>query len=252
MESERFGIRKEIEEERKLAVKYSKMEQGQSYPGLVGWAVYDSPVTFFDNALALPEGYNKISEYIDGEYKEGVGNLIGIELGGPGSKLFRDLNSDKRRFAKSVGVTLVDLRRDFLKLADKENSHEILEANVFSSSFVDDDGVERPGFKKIQDWVDRNGRADFVFELMHKPIHDLKKSSKLFLNLVLRWYRLLNEEGTLLVQGPEFSKEFLEQIKTKLSELNIRPYYKIGFDGLCYFTLKRLHGSPDDLNKWLR
>jgi len=244
-----FWIRKEIKEQRGLAVKTLKREKEG---GRVGWAVYDSPVKFYDNLFELPDGYKKILDYLDGEYKEKLGDLVGIELGGPGSQLFKDLNESKRRFIKSVGVALADARYDNAKQSDKLINHEVIEANVFSTGFTGDGDIEYSGFEKVEDWVDKNGHADLILEMMHLPIHRFKAHSELFFNSVLRWYRLLSEKGTLLVQGPKFATNFLDEIKVELKKVGIQFDYRVTSDELSYISIRKLEGSPDNLDNVLR
>jgi hypothetical protein len=239
-----FGIRDEIDEHRKEAVRNIELEK-TSRQG--SWLIYDSPLKSFDGSMDLPEGCKSIKDYLDHEYDERLGDLIGIELGGPGSKLFADLNTDRQRFKKSVGVTLRDIRYEPAKESDPLINHEILEANVFSLGFRGWDGVKHPGFEKVREWVQNNGKADLILEKMHLPIYRFKSSSKLFMNIVLRWYELLDNTGSLLLQGPFMKDDFLNEVKHKLAAVGVVFSWRISPDSLTYMRIKRSKDSPDNL-----
>ena len=95
----------------------------------MGWEIYDSGLFRFNEYFksVIPDGYDSISDYIEDIYKDRKGELIGMELGGPGNNLFADF--PKGMFKKTVGVCLN--RPNHLDPDKIAKTHEILEANVF-------------------------------------------------------------------------------------------------------------------------
>lgn len=235
-----FSIRDEIKAHKEQTDKFQKIESSSGS----FWAVYDSKLHDLDTLFEISGENQGLAEYLDREYQEKVGQLVGLELGGPGSNLFSDLNADKCRFLKSVGVVLVDKRMDHTKEKDRKNNHEVIEANAFSTNF---DDKELPGFEKIRSWVKENGPVDFLVEAMHLPIYVFNESSAFFMNIVSRWYKLLSQNGVMLVQAPKFSPDFLQETKERLATLNVDLNFRFASDGLTYLIIKRLPNSPDQL-----
>ena len=117
--------------------------------GIIGpdnvWGAYDSHLTSFDSrfgyqellGIPIPENESAIATYLNKTYEEEKGSLVAIELGGVGSKLFSDL-AKYHIFRKTAGFTLGDSRDSEQKTTDSEINHDVVEANIFSSSFADD------------------------------------------------------------------------------------------------------------------
>lgn len=218
---------------------------GDHYP------IYDSPLIDFDGYFegVLPGENRTIKEYISNRYREKIGSLVGIELGGPGSKLFDDL---KGYFMKTAGFTLYK-KKD----APKTLNHEIIEADVFfKRTDVDKDGLQ--GYQSVAEWVKKNGGVDIIFERMVGGIPPLDQ--EMFLQIIKRWYKLLNEEGTMFIQNPVLETRDDLKFMIRLDEYfgnqsNLEfDYAPKGTAGNLFsvIRLKKLPGAPDSLDKLLR
>lgn len=240
-------LKESLENIRQQSISYINQEKQNHNEDKSPWNRYDSPLDYYDFHDAEGKLF-KVVNYLDQEYKEQLGSLIGIELGGPGSQLFEDLN-EAPRFKKSLGVTLVDFRDGERKKADQANNHEVLEANIFSSGFIEA-GQRYPGFEEVQKWVKRNGKANFIIEHMSGPIDNLDLSDELVFQFCLkRWYELLGESGTMFVQTPfRLEERFPDGLEKALSKVNV----ELGYFRGKHMKIRRHDGSPDNLNEVLK
>lgn len=219
----------------------------------LGWMLYDSPIEIYDENFkeVLPENIEDLNSYIKSIYRQKKGKLIGIELGGPGKKLFANLAPEY--FAKTAGFTL------HKKSEDKENEskngqHQIIEADVFSRRKKDD---ILPGYQNIEKWVKENGKADIIIEKMVAPI-DSPTAEHLLL-IIKRWYKLLNQGGTLFLEMPIYSHaskitSFLEKHQDMFEfqiDRNTSDDGAWHISGV-YIRLRKLEGAPDSVDELLK
>lgn len=237
------SLREDLEAIRERTLKYIQKEKDAVQKGESPWGRFDSPLEYYD--IYSDEGKTiKMADLIDTQYEKRLGKLKGMEIGGTGSQLFQDLNS-KPRFEKSLGVTLLDHRAEELKKKDADNHHEVIEADVFSLGFVDKEGTFHPGFEKVIEWSKRNGKADFIIEYMSGPIDFRGTYLRVFLFALKRWYELLAEDGTMIVETPvNILKNIPQEIKDKLEQSNI----EITSYRNQHMKIHRKEGSPDSLD----
>lgn len=159
------------------------------------WDVYDSGLVSGENPLEFdflklyPRGYKNIKDYLEKEYKKEKGKILGIELGGPGRRLFSDFSPG---FVKeSFGVTLIDKRNDAEKEEDQKKNHHVLVLDIFNEE----------SYKKIKSFSKEKG-FDLLFERMEGGWLGFPEDKELFEYFVFLWYELLANSGTMFIQSP--------------------------------------------------
>lgn len=181
-----------------------------------GWSIYDSGLVSgehpleFDFAKLYPKGFNNIRTFLEKTYKRKKGKLVGLEIGGSGSRLFADFSPGF--LERSLGVTLTDLRNHEFKVMDKQRNHSVLAADAFKLE-TDNEIRTRLDGKPI----------DLLFERMENGLLGFPEDVSFFKDLIARWYSLLNEGGVMFVQSPyvlepnniSAYKGWLNQIRTK-------------------------------------
>ncbi len=237
------SLKKSIERTKQFA------DQGHINESNTPWAIYDSDITSFDLSFAgVLEDYGDIKSFVEEEYSDKKGELVAIELGGPGNTLFGSF--PEGYLAKSAGFTLRDVEKG---IENKETRlhHSVFEADIFSKRIKPSDLA---GFEVVRDWVRGNTKdgVDIIIERMMAGLND-KESQNLFLLNVFRWYKLLNEEGCLIVEVPSFDYNedahiFWRNVEVIQKEggfekhnllVRFRPYHSI--------LIKKLPGAPEDL-----
>jgi hypothetical protein len=188
---------------------------------------YDSPIESYERDFAeVLKPYKGFNEFIKAnysglEYSRKKGDLVGIELGGPGVKLFDGFEWDT--FSKTAGFTLKKLPEHVGDL-----NHEVIEADVFSKQ-----KKGKRSWVKVIDWVRKNGQPDFIIERMVGPLFEIREP-KLFLLILDRWYRILAPNGSMFIEVPkkinglnfvELGK-FIDKVKERNPSLTLK--YAIG------------------------
>ena len=237
---------KEIDYYTRGAKKHEKLHQ--DFP----WGIYDSTEPSFDVTFSnvIPDEYyqwgarrpenGKISRYLNARFADKKGKLIGLEIGGPGSVLFEDLNVNAGGvlFKRSAGVTLTDLRKGLRKKFDNKAGHQVIEADILEA------GKEKEGKKIVLKWL--NGeKADFIIERMQGAISNFPSDMNYFYLTLKWWYEMLSVNGVMLVQIPEQSEysSMLEKwfidLKQKYSQ-NIL----IDYNGRGVMRIEKLTEGP--------
>ena len=221
----------------------------------LGWRFYDSPIEDYDINFkgVLPKGIENLDEYVKETYPDKKEHLIGIEIGGPGKRLFAKLAPDY--FSKTVGFTLHDKFQDKANRSDSEK-HQVVEADVFSRR---KEGETIPGYQDIEKWIRDNGKADVIIEKMVAPI-DAPYSDHLLL-IIKRWYKLLNNGGTFFMELPSnydytdeievFLKQYQDIFDFQVDKKNFGNLAKGEIDGL-YIRLRKLENAPDSIDELLK
>lgn len=169
------------------------------------WQIYDSRVDPQEGAFKdiLPKGF---LDFVKTNYPDRLGDLIGMELGGPGSNLFHTF--PKGIFKETVGVTLEDMRSEYKKLQDDERNHSVIIGDVLSrkpDSILDKKSEPtKISFVQIEKWVSEHGKVDFLVERMVGGI-DMVRDKAIFIALLRRWYSLLSDSGVMFIEMPPFA-----------------------------------------------
>lgn len=200
------GIEKTDKKVEQFAKKYRKQERKTPEQP---WGTYDSKEWSYDIAFSrvMPERHLQaghfpeegiISRYLRKKFENRAGDLVGIELGGPGSSLFEDLNksSDKNLFVKSAGVTLMDFRSNDRRVIDNKNNHTVIATNIFEQKNKTNDGVGL-----VKKWLN-GSKADFIIERMEGGIYDFPNNINYFYLILKQWYEMLEVGGVMFIQVP--------------------------------------------------
>lgn len=254
-----FHLRKNIEHVTENVTPFRKKQEIENDLGgdeRLGWMFYDSPLEEYDIQFrkTLPENISSLAEYVKEIYKEKKGRLIGIELGGPGKKLFTGLAPEY--FSKTAGFTLHN-KLEGKKKDTSDEQHQVIEADVFSRR---KDGDVLDGYQKIEKWIKENGKADIIIEKMVAPIDAL--SAEYLLLVIKRWYKLLNQGGTLFLELPLYSygskiETFLKKYEDIFDfQIIKKEKDSITRNGLeiagTYIRIRRLQGAPDSIDELLK
>ena len=208
----------------------------------------DSFKNLFENGEEGMKGY--IQKTLEGK----KGEAIGVEFGGPATNLFRSF--DKGFFKRSIGVTLVDHRKDSRKKPYPSNSplvilneniindnHDVLEGDIFKQETYENLSKRLNGEK-----------VDFIMERMEGGLRMVPSDPYTMGKILENWYELLNEGGIMFVQSPVVFNNLLEKwvdkIKSEFGNV-IEVKYKKGtedFTPACSaFRLRKLPGAPSKL-----
>lgn len=248
--------------ERNLGIiKYASIEATHLEPEMdwrkdgAYWDVYDSPLAEYDRSFKDVLEGKTFQQFIETHYTDKQGNLVGMELGGPGHNLFQGFKEGL--FRETVGVTLNDIRKESDKKEDVTRNHQVIEADVFLRKPQMKGYEQFPvrQFRTIEDWVKQHGNPDIIIERMLGGL-DMIRRKEIFLSILDRWYTLLSDEGTIFFEAPrndtkgvtllEYSKELesIENVATLEFRSNknqnpIRPFAYI----------RKLKGAPTSLRE---
>lgn len=201
------------------------------------WVTYDSSLIdmsrHFNNVLPQEqhESNKGFKDYIEDYLGNKKGLATAVELGGPGSKLFSGF--DEGFFAKTIGITLADLRSQKEKGVDTERHHEVLVGDIFSPM-------------KYQECKNSlGGGADLIIERMLGGLTANPKSTLLYGKILDRWYQLLNENGLMFIRSPEALIPYIDKLSQNITN-NFSDKLEIDTHKEC-FRLIKLPGAPKNL-----
>jgi hypothetical protein len=182
---------------------------------------YDSPAQSFDDYFAeVLTPYRTLREYVEAHYGSNKGEGTAVEFGGPGRKLFADLN-DKKLFRRTAGFVLHDPRNNLERQMDVARGHDVIEADVFF-----DEGAAGLSWRTVEEWIRKNGRPLFTVERMVQGI-DLVRRADLYMHFTQQWLSQLPESGTLLA---EISKKMpFEERKKVVTAVRALDIHKANF-----------------------
>jgi hypothetical protein len=226
--------------------------------GKNAWEIYDAPFNQFNESFrrSLPEG--GFQAFVDTHYGERKGQLIGMELGGPGSNFFGGF--EEGTFKETVGVTLNDLRQTNQKETDNSRHHSIIEADVFSIKphLAGHEYFPARQWRTVEEWVQTHGQPDMIIERILSPMNHIKHK-EIFLAILNRWYKLLAPEGTIFFGGPRNHHEtipvleYAPELETLRHVLTLEFSSNINFDPHFPFAkLRKLPGAPESLDGLLK
>lgn len=254
MEKGEFGaLRDDVESTQTETRQADQLERASRENPTLGWDYYDSPTTNYEATFreVFPAKVESFSQYLHQYYGYKIGQLIGVEIGGPAIKLFSGLNREST-FKHTAGFTLNAPKNT----SDHPGNHEVVEADVFNTRRSEE---KIKGYQNIRKWVDKNGRVDILIERM---VRGIQKPDNIVIQALKRWYQLLSEDGTAFAELPrQFSstrmiEQYLKQhqdlfdyqIHTRERDLD----YIGGSLGGTFLRLRKLPGAPDSLNELLK
>lgn len=222
-----------------------------------GWGRYDSFPSEYDWFFAEVLEGKAIKDYVHGVFKDRLGDLVGMELGGPGRKLFKGFSEGE--FKKTVGVELVDSRTDEQVKEDTTLRHEVIKGNAFfrriDSKTPKENVFYPPSWTDIEKWAKENNGVDVLIERMVGPLGPFSNEPEIFLTVLKRWYSLLSDEGFMLVELPFMTEEDSLNKLRKISEVinSKRELFEFNVSfvkkGKSAFLLRKLPGAPKDITE---
>ncbi|MFA6520275.1 MAG: hypothetical protein WCT44_01555 [Candidatus Paceibacterota bacterium] len=166
------------------------------------WSAYDSPIERFASTFkeVLPPyqklydsrepGLQQIAEmfrqYIE-QVLQNSGHNIAIELGGPGSALFRSFSEGF--FNRTAGICLKDVRKTKEKVIDEMYHHTIVAGDIFDVKT----------FIRLKHTLNTQ-KVDLIISRIVAPLYDMRMDSAILDHTIRSWYKLLNENGLIFVQ----------------------------------------------------
>lgn len=193
----------------------------------------------------VPPNQPLLRRYIETTLADRRGSAIGIELGGPGSKLFSGFS--KGFFERTLGVTLKEKRNPKRTLQDDLSHHFVREANL-----LDDESTA-----VIKNWL--NGRkADVIIERMAGALSygGTPVDPHFVLRRVSEWYKMLSVGGLMFLQIPEKMRPIMPMVMEKLSKV---PELEVRYDPRASerpsqrdhmhhaVSIHKLSGAPDTI-----
>lgn len=198
----------------------------------------------------LPEKYRRgikinLKKYIEETLENKKGHAVGVEFGGIGSRLF--MGFTKNFFKKSIGVSIVDHRNprelEFFNKNDKKINHTFIEGDIFSLDT----------YKILNDKLEGE-KVDFIIERMAKGLEFVPVEPYKVGQILQIWYKLLNENGLMIVQTPvvfdNLLEAWVEKIKTEFSDVIEIEFARGHNDVSTYcssFRLRKLPNAPTEL-----
>jgi hypothetical protein len=172
------------------------------FPDKPGWPIYDSNLTHSGEKPTTQFSYERtflplieqgdfqgpsLREYIEKALKSRRGEAIGIDFGGPGSRVFR--GSEDGFFKRTLGVTLRDERSEMEGWEDRKSRHDIIDGNMF-------DPVIR---REIRKWL-KGEKADLIFERMKGGLTFVNHDIRFIREVLKQIYSILRKDGVAFLQ----------------------------------------------------
>lgn len=201
------------------------------------WLIYDEPLTGTrdsfesDFSTVLPTN-TSMRDYIE-QHFQGQKGLIGIELGGPGIRLFQGFSEDF--FGKSAGITLKDPEKD------TPYNHTVIDENLESSRLP----------QIIDTW--QEGRQIHVLvERMGSGLECLSQDPYKLFSIFSSWYERIAEGGLMFVQIPKLFvpllPHFMETLQPFLShgslEVSLGTTTDREREGWYFMRINKNCGAP--------
>lgn len=243
-ENQEWNIGRGIKKANKEIDKYFDLEHNMILP----WAIYLSRLRFGHNSYQetfgklIPENYKDIYDYIVSNLSSKEGKLIGIDVGGLGSNVFKDFVSGF--FQKTLGLTLTDQRKKY-KIdinQDEARNHKVIAGNFRLGSTKSEIKRELSG-KKV----------DLLFERMAGGLGLMPYDDKWAVKSLEYLYSLLSEIGIMFVQLEYdvtdeeklsiFSPKKIEEVVNLLKE-KYGHVLEIGYDGKS-LLIRKLKNAPE-------
>ncbi|HXS15211.1 MAG TPA: hypothetical protein VN711_03720 [Candidatus Saccharimonadales bacterium] len=182
-----FGRRARQREDIRIKNK-SKKRSKKEKNGEIWTQYYDSGLHQFNDGISLtPDLFpgGSLEAYLKSRFQDTP--VIGIELGGPGIRLFQDISNIVGNLKRSVGITLADPK------TPRPSSHSIIEGDL-NHEEVYGKIANALGGEKANLLIARPaGGIDFI---LNNPFFLTKQ-------LVYLYENVLQEKSTILLQCPE-------------------------------------------------
>lgn len=263
MDSSYRRLRQAVDYLQENTIKLVGLEREKVAQSRRPWLVYDTPLEFAAGEPLADSGYDynryfssvlegqKIEDYLASIFGRRSVNIA--EFGGP----FRAASADiakKVNVNASLGLTLVDHRSEDQKWEDAENSHSVVEGDIFLSDFKQaEDGEKKPGLGEVDKWIRKNGKIDFLLVRLAGPylsflnndkgeypknilrvqpefknkIPDIGAMQYIFVRNFTKWYETLAEGGVILADIPGDFKKEIETLADRFVDNNGNKLFDI-------------------------
>lgn len=207
----------------------------------------------------LPRGFN-MKEYIESRLSPVAGNAVGIEVGGPGDRVFADF--DDGFFSVTLGILLNDKRSKDKKIEDVARSHSVITGNLFQPDTL----------ARVKEKL-KGQPAHLIIERMLGASKDIPQDIRALTGLVRRLYALLDSHygGVMFLEvplkiydpagfaeDPSFSIEVntlinpnfypgVLQLWTRMINENYGETLEVDWNGREALRIDRRFGAPEEL-----
>ncbi len=206
----------EIVQSRRDSKQSSKGEFEQQETGKDYWAFDNEHLSDFENFFG-PVLDKSIIQLV-GEYRnrnQGI-NVLNLQL-------LRELSP-----TKGVAVRLTDTRKDQEKKEDIDKGIYVISGDVLTRSI----------WKKIP------ANQDFIFCMPQGALYSIPIDKNIYFFLVNEAWKKLAVNGTLLIQGPNFTKKWVDEWRTHLKNQGIEIEYMLSTSrNIDYLALKMVRPS---------
>lgn len=247
-EFEEEGLKKSIKDTLAQTFTQTETEREQRGAYCIGrhYEYYNSPLQSYSTTFAETLSGRNLDDYLLATYENKKGELVGMELGGTGTKLFSEM--PEGLFRKSVGICLASPKES----NQGSNNHEVIEADMFSRMPAHHN---LQNYTAIEKWIRENGKPDFIIERAVKPMEQISEDYAIL--LLKRWYKLLAPEGTIFIDFPfseilysklnDFISDNTELFEAKVS-ITCRQKVQTGIYKGVFLRIRKLAGAPDSLD----
>lgn len=226
-----------------------RLEEERTNPN--NWAIPDSSLAgifdrySFQNTFeeVLPPNHRLLKNYIEDALADRRGTAIGVELGGPGSKMFSGFS--RGFFERTLGVVLNDRRNPKRKLNDDLSHHFVRVANLLEDNST---GV-------ITNWLNSR-KADVIFERMAGALSygGTPVDPYFVLRRVSDWYQMVSEGGLMFLQIPEKMRPIMPMVMERVAQV---PELEVRYDSRASarpserdhvhhaISIRKLPGAPE-------
>ncbi len=209
------SLRSDLAKQGKTSIVWERHEQKAFKKGynFAPYAMYDDTLEDFEYTFSDIDVLKsaRFETYLEQRFGERVGNLVGLELGGPGANFFGGFREGM--FAKTAGVTILDLRSRYQnqeeKQRDNRRHHEIIEGDIFS----------KQALKNVDEWL-KGKTVDFIVERMQGGWGVNHQSLPIFAKYFARWYEKLGKDGVMFLQTP-----FVGLTHDKIDSQDVKKYF---------------------------
>jgi hypothetical protein len=165
------------------------------------WPVYDETIESYTGTFAsvLETGdFLTEIEAIKNARELGNSRFTGLEVMGPGSRLFGDFPPGL--FTQTGGLTVIDHRNDAQKQKDTHRNHQVIPLDVNDS-----------GLGTVLDTAFAGNPLDIIIFRPHGGLYDVVNNAYALFEQVQTYYSKLATEGTLFAQVPLQFRPFRNQ-----------------------------------------
>lgn len=212
------------------------------------WDIYDSFLTYgysyeYDFKKVVPDEHweaikdqpyaSVLKTYIENILSSKRGVAVGVELGGPGVRLFESFSKDF--FQQTAGICLDDNANDPPR--SYENRHTIVRNDILTNETK----------QQVKTWL-KGGNIDLLIERMAGAIHNLPKEPFFMAKEAEFWYENLAIGGLIFAQIPYAFHHSLRAWEKLISSTKHASNIEVQTDNasfpFCVVRIRKLTDAP--------